>query len=355
MSDLLIKVCKIDDIKVHPNAEKLQIAIIGGWEVIIGKDNHKIGDVIVHVPPDSMVPFELAQKWGVDKYLSFGKHKPTFGRVKATKLRGIVSYGFIVSNDANAQLGDNLIDLFKIYKYEPPEPQGGFPKGQLAKQHPLFHQYTDIQNLRNYPDKLDYSKELVILGKVHGSNSRVGFVCTEGAYELVLGSHRRQLDPNDGGVFQTPLNLYGEKFQNLFEVAKATYGDLKSFIVIGEVYGRGVQDLHYGINGKDFRAFDIAINGEYLPWKNLQDMCVAHNIPTVVELARGHFTFEEIVKYASGPSELGGHHMREGIVVRPLNEELIWKKGELDPNPKRMIFKVINPDYLTRKGGTEFH
>jgi len=46
--------------------------------------------------------------------------------------------------------------------------------------------------------------------------------------------------------------------------------------------------------------------------------------------------------------------IKEGIVVRPMDEET-WGKGDLDPHPKRRIFKVISHDYLTRKGGTERH
>ena len=362
MSDLLVKVLQVTDVRLHPNAERLEIVSAGGWEIVSGKDNYKVGDTVVHIPPDAMVPRSLAEQWGVAQYLSFGKSADFDsstpggrGRVKAAKLRGFVSYGFFAPNDSNAAVGVDLKEHYGIEKYEPPPPPVGLQAGQMARNHPLFHTYTDLQNLRNFPDQLNYSQELVVLEKIHGTNSRIGWVREGESLELAIGTHRTQRKTEDAGVYGFPYEKYKDAFDKLLRVMKSD--DLKSLIVFGEIYGPGVQDLHYDTLGveKGYRVFDIAVDGRYIEWSLLEPICRGAGLPLVPELARGVYNFEQLCGFAAGNTTMGGKHIREGVVVRPANQELFWGKGTMDPHPKRMVFKLISGDYLTRKGGTEYH
>ncbi len=58
---------------------------------------------------------------------------------------------------------------------------------------------------------------------------------------------------------------------------------------------------------------------------------------------------EGALKLADGliTIEMHNPHIREGVVIRPLEERV-------DLNG-RVILKVISDDYITRKGGTEYH
>lgn len=353
MSELLVSVMEVTAVKDHPNAERLEIVSAGGWEIVSGKGNYRVGDTVVHVPPDALLTPALAEQWGVATYLSWNGEK-TKGRVKAAKLRGFVSYGFFAPNDSGAAVGADLREHYGIEKYEPPPPPVGLQAGQMARNHPLFHTYTDIQNLRNYRDQLDYSQELVVLEKIHGTNSRIGWVRSEESLELAIGTHRTQRKPEDAGVYGLPYTTHKEAFDRLLFAMNGE--DLKSLIVFGEIYGHGVQDLHYDTaNGeKGYRVFDIAVNGRYIEWSLLEHICAGAGLPLVPVLARGKFTFEQLCGFAAGNTTMGSH-IREGVVVRPANEEFTWGKGTMDPHPKRMIFKLISGDYLTRKGGTEYH
>jgi tRNA-binding EMAP/Myf-like protein len=38
MSSLIIEVCKVENIIKHPNADKLSIVTIKGWQCIVGLD-----------------------------------------------------------------------------------------------------------------------------------------------------------------------------------------------------------------------------------------------------------------------------------------------------------------------------
>lgn len=363
MSELLVRVVKIDEIVPHPNAERLEIVKLGGWQIVSGKGNYVVGDLAVHVPPDAMVPRPLAEQWEVDKYLSFAKRDPNMGRVRAARLRGVTSYGFLAPNDAGALLDTDLAAHYGIMKYEPPPEPEGLQAGQMARNHPFFHTYTDIQNLRNYPDKLEYREPLIVTEKLHGTNSRVGWILPldSSVYEKAIGTHRTQRKTEDPGVYGLPFQLYGDNLYRAFlrillmmehpDVGNGT--KVQSVIFFGEIYGPGVQDLTYG-KDKAWRVFDIAINGSYLPWPYVKEVCEEFDIPLVPHIQPGFYDFEELCALAQGETVLNPGQIKEGIVVRPYVEKT-WGNGDRDPNPKRMIFKIISDDYLLRKGGSEHH
>ena len=61
----MVEVCRIKDILPHKNADKLEIAVIKGWESIVGKGEYKAGDTVVYIPVDAVLPLELAERLGV--------------------------------------------------------------------------------------------------------------------------------------------------------------------------------------------------------------------------------------------------------------------------------------------------
>lgn len=362
MSELLVRVVKIDEIVPHPNADKLEIVKLGGWQIISGKGNYKAGDLAVHVPPDAMVPLQLAKSWEVDKYLAFGKRSPDVGRVRAARLRGYPSYGFLAPNDTAAPLDADLAAHYGITKYEPPPEPEGLQAGQMARNHPLFHTYTNIENLRNFPDKLNYGEPLVVTEKIHGTNSRIGWVRTQredgtSELELAIGTHRTQRKTEDPGVYGLPWQKYENQLKNLLDwFCRISDKQVDSLIVFGEIFGAGVQDLHYGAKTeKDWRMFDIALNGEYLNYAALGYAAEEFGLPLVPRLGVGCYSFEQLVEFAQGNTTLADGHIREGCVIRPYLQERSWGRGEFDPNPRRTIFKLIGDDYLLRKGGSEHH
>jgi len=364
MSDLIITPVQVEAIKPHPNADRLELAVVGGWEIITGKGNYQPGDTVVHIPPDVMVPRKWADEWDVAKYLSWRKNVES-GRVRAAKLRGVVSFGFLVPNESGAAPGADLAEHYGIEKYEPTQHLGA---GRVRSQHPLFHKYTDIQNLRNFKQRLNYGIPLVVTEKIHGTNSRVGWVRTEaladelldegGLNDFVIGTHNTQRDPEDCGMYGVPNDLHGDAMAAIAcWLAENADSPLQSVLFFGEIYGAGVQKgFHYGQTAqKGYCLFDISVNGNYLPWNTLKFFNEEFGIPLVPVLSKGVFTFEDLLELAEGDTTLEDAHIREGIVVRPADAELTWGKGDRDPNPKRMIFKVVSGNYLARKGGTEFH
>ncbi len=100
----LSQIVRLDNIVPHPNADRLQIAVIQGNSVIVSLDA-KEGDVYVYFPLECAINKEFLS-WGnsfSDKILNankeavgfFGKH----GRVRAVKLRSVPSMGYALPFD----------------------------------------------------------------------------------------------------------------------------------------------------------------------------------------------------------------------------------------------------------------
>ncbi len=120
--------------------------------------------------------------------------------------------------------------------------------------------------------------------------------------------------------------------------------------VFGEIYGRGVQDLHYGQANPQFRAFDIKIGDR---WLNRHEFLTAASpeegvgLEMVPELYVGPYDLVALEAARDGKTVLGGGgHMREGIVIR-------CRDASDHPIHGRRIGKWVSPDYLLRKGAGE--
>jgi RNA ligase (TIGR02306 family) len=95
MSSLLVETRVIDQILPHPNADRLELAHIAGWQAIVPKGEYVAGEVVIYIPPDVVIPRDLAGRIGVTNYLveradESGDHVLV---TKQIKLRGEPSYG----------------------------------------------------------------------------------------------------------------------------------------------------------------------------------------------------------------------------------------------------------------------
>ncbi len=101
-STLIVPVAVIEKVSPHPNADRLEIAQILGWQVVVPKGQHFAGQKVVYFPPDSVLPSEVSDRFGVTQYLSKG-------RVRCARLRGEPSFGFAVLPDnPDWEVGENV-------------------------------------------------------------------------------------------------------------------------------------------------------------------------------------------------------------------------------------------------------
>lgn len=341
MSSVIVEVVEIEDVQPHTNADRLFLTQIKGWQTVIkklddGSPQFAPGEKVVYIPPDSTLPREMAEKLGVVNYLSErtninGDRELV---VKRVRLRGEPSYGFAIApENPDWEVGTDVREHYGIGKYMPPVK---FDAGDAEPVHPRFQRYTDIENLRNYPDSFTAGEEVVVTEKIHGTNARIGYV--EG--KLVAGSHglqRKRPEPEKlaTNTYWFPATL--PPVMNLLDELKEGHPQV---ILYGEIYGARVQKLHYGQRaGLGFAAFDLCIDDRYVDYDEFKALCDKHGVPTVPLLGRGEYSLDFIKDLSRGKTVLPDQHIREGVVVKPVHERL-------DPKIGRLVLKYLSDDYL---------
>ena len=336
----------------HPNADKIELCQIGDFQSIVQKRTLNDGDVVAYIPEASIVPDGLLEQLGLTGKLS-GKAR---NRVKAIKLRGVLSQGLIFPMP-DKKVGEDVTEELGIIKYEPAIPQQ--LKGRtLGAMYGKTLTYP-IKNVKLFPDELVEGEEVIFTEKLHGT------WCCLGYYEETpivtskgLSGKGIVLDPEDDNVYSNTWNKYQSMIQNIKNELDDSVVHVSSpFYILGEIYGRGIQDLQYNTMNPEFRVFDIFIGepskGRYLELDEViymlrltyseEEMEQIH-VPVLYE---GPYDKEVLLKYTKGTSTLGGN-IREGVVVKPKPERENSKGG-------RAIYKSISEDYLLRKGGSEFN
>jgi len=334
-STFIVPVARIENIGVHPNADKLEIAQILGWQVVVPKGQHFAGQKVVYFPPDTVLPPAVSDRFGVTQYLSHG-------RVRCARLRGEPSFGFaVVPDNPDWEVGENVADHYEATKYEPPLRPGA---GDAERQHPLFVRYTDIENLRNWPAVLELGEPILVTEKVHGTNGRIGIV--EG--EWMAGSMGvRRKRPEDEKL---RLNTYW--FPYTLPAVRALVEHLaqthRQVILYGEIYGSSIQSFHYGLKNRvGFVAFDLMVDGQYLNWPDFAALCGQTGVATVPLLYKGPYSLEAVRQHSGGKTTFDDAHIREGVVVKPLRERT-------DPRLGRVVLKYLSDAYLLDEKKTDF-
>jgi RNA ligase (TIGR02306 family) len=383
MSKFTVPVLTLDSIEPHPNADRLDLAVVGGYRSIVGKGNLHPGDPIVYIPTDAVIPPETALGLGIDKYLTGSKKD----RVKAVKLRGVLSEGiclpisivngFLWKNEAlRAQTvggnftpenpvwwteGQDIAELLNITKYEEVIPAQFIGK---IRPWPDFIPKYDIENIKRPEHRsiLQEGEQVVITEKLHGTNIAVGHKWEEdevGVIHTSVVCSRNQsvlpTDPdgsipgNEGNLYWRAAKKFGllEKLDDLVELYRlGTGAPPRTISLHGEVVG--VQDLAYGCQKDDpgFYAFDLRVDGKYVDAADFAAICERVGIPTVPVLYQGPFEYAALDALAEGPTVAGDCHIREGVVVKPYEEREDYTLG-------RVVLKYVSGSYLTRAGGTE--
>lgn len=123
----LASIRTITDIRPIENADMIELASVGGWNVVVAKNvGHKVGDWVVYCEIDSFLPireeFEFLRK---SSYKKMGDQEGF--RLKTVKLRGQISQGLILPFHIlpfgyTFHEGQDVSDILGIIKYEPPIP-----------------------------------------------------------------------------------------------------------------------------------------------------------------------------------------------------------------------------------------
>lgn len=338
-------------IEEHPNADILEIGKVNEVTVIVPKGKYRTGDLAAYIPEAAIVPDDVLELLGLVGKLA-GKKK---NRVKAIKLRGVVSGGLLhplgIGRLADADLaeGDDVTELLGLVKYEPPIPVS--MGGQVFSAQGGTVKY-DIDSILRYPELLPRETPVVVTEKLHGTWCCMGWHPDFGDIVSSKGVSGRGLafrlvEENAGNLYVRAFRVWEEWLMSVLGHHRETG---TPYYLLGEIFGRGVQDLHYDLPNPGFRTFDVRIGPRYLPWPEVEATASAHDGPGTVPVLGVVEDWPAAEKYVSGATTFGGKHVREGVVMRL--RDASWSVG--DP-VERPIAKWVSDAFRVRKGGTEFN
>jgi RNA ligase (TIGR02306 family) len=359
-------IAKINEVKAIEGADNIELVVAGGWNAITKKGEFKVGDETIIATTDAVIPESLSEEMGVTSYLRKGS------RVRTVKLRGVYSEcliipkhylkGKVTMGDYDLKEGSDCMGFLGITKFEPPVKQIQLASGRKIKyrDNQNFHIYYKFPNLKNVAGMFTEEDEVQITRKIHGTNARYGIVKKSKLsfwdkvkkffkladkwieYEYVYGSHNVEKGSDSQGfystdVWRTVAEKYDIKSKLWREAKRQGVEDLGQGIVLyGEIYGAGIQkNYEYGLKDMEFVAFDIKINGEYLPTEITEVVTESLlDLPHIEVLYEGKWNQEIQDSFVFKNFIEGTKVPHEGIVIKHISGE------------RQKVAKVINPDYL---------
>ncbi len=343
----------------HGNADLLELAQVGLFRAVVAKNAYVTGDHAIYIPEGAVLPDALIEELGLVGRLAGG----AANRVKAVRLRGELSQGIVCRPTALAAVdlataaagGVDFAETLGVTKWVPPIPV--HMSGQVEPA-PEILRWIDVENIRRYPTIFEPGEAVVATEKVHGTCCMLTYVAGSG--ETLVSS--KGFGSRHLALARDETNLYWRTV--LAHDVPAAAARLAEELgaervgVFGEVYGAGVQDLHYGADGASgrpgFAVFDIAVSvdgdSRWLAPDEVVAAAARVGLQTVPALYSGPYDEALLLALAEGTETVSGdeRHLREGIVIRSVRERVSPVTGG------RAIGKMVSEAYVTRKGGTEY-
>jgi RNA ligase (TIGR02306 family) len=335
----LASVRRIDNIYPIEGADRIEVAMIGGWTVVVKKGEFSTGDLCIYCEIDSFIPHLIAP------FLTKDGQKPKIfngiegQRLRTVKLRGQLSQGLLLPLSILGchvrQEGEGVSTELNIQKYEPPVDTSlaGEAKGNFPSEVPKTDQER-VQNLtKALPTWHDAGLCFEVTEKLEGSSCTI-YLSKDGVFEVC--SRNLSLKPSDTNTFWMVARQY-----NLEQ--RMRDAQLYGYAIQGELVGGKVQGNIYKLTGNDLFVFDIyhTETMQYLSAEERTAMCAKlglKHVPILFDALTLKTTdVQEILSWAEGSSHLLKGQEREGIVFKCLSDTTI-------------SFKAISNKYLLKQG-----
>jgi RNA ligase (TIGR02306 family) len=324
----LATIKKIDSIQPINGADAIELAIIGGWQVVIRKGEFKEGSTIVFCEIDSWIPTALAP------FLTKPGREPREyngiqgERLRTIKLRGQISQGLVLPLDVLGQCGisyaeidEDVTDRLGIQKWE--KELSANIRGLARSNFPSLVPKTDEERIQNLKKKLskwvEEGKQWEVTEKLDGSSMTVYLDLD---WDLHVCSRNIDLKPDSTNAFWQVADLYhiGQRMID---------SGLIGYAIQGELVGPGIQGNKYKLKGLDFYVYKVYSVKEcrYLTPPEriaLMDYLGLKHVPILFESLVVPDSIPDILSFADGKSVLYDTD-REGLVFKDTVSDISWK------------------------------
>lgn len=364
----LASVQQIISLEPIEGKDKIELAHVLGWNVVVQKDEFKTGDLCIYIESDTLLPekeeFEFLRKRCYSKkYGGF--------RIRVMKLGSIYSQGIIFPLsllNKKVKVGEDVSELLGIKAYDPDElttPKSkvkfwwfrrllirlGFKSfDKKAQSWPKFAIKSDETRLGAIPEILNYivDKPLYVTEKLDGQSSLYFYykgkfgVCSRNIWLV----KNRKGGYDNGQYFEMAEKYYlEEKLKKL----KRNIG------IQGEIVGPGIQGNKLQLKERDLYVYQIQDldKSTFLCADEMRDICEELNLKEVPIIHYGKYvkdilnenTVDNWTSFSICKSEINPDVEAEGIVVRTMEEYTV---PNLMTVKNRLSFKVINPEFILK-------
>lgn len=242
----LVSIRKITDIKPIEGADKIQhYQIDGGWWVVSGINNFKIGDFCLYHEIDSFLPVDRPYySWLEPKAIEWNGRRGA--RIKTIRLKGALSQGLALPikdfTDLNIISETPLDEQLNVVKWEVIEKTQSTIKGNFPNDIPK----TDQERIQNIFNKIDRSVTYEITKKMDGSSMTVFF--ENGKTNIC--SRNFLLSETDDSHFTKAIKLLG------IDKTLEEYGN-ETYVFQGELIGPGVNGNRHKLSEYEFHVFSV--------------------------------------------------------------------------------------------------
>ncbi len=339
----LATVEKVLSLAPIPGADKIVLARILGWDVVVKKDEFSVGDLCVYIPIDTQV--DVSRE--CFKFLASSKNPSKIVKIQTTKLRGVWSQGLALpisclGEDIDSSVlveSTDVTDKLGVTKYE--KESIITVDGTTTKFVSFPTQYisrTDEDNLKsNYKVLSEFvGKEIYITQKMDGSSMTL--ICKKDKNEFLVCSRNLILEP--GAVMCQYVEQAGIK--NHMEAYE------KSIAIQGEFCGPKVNGNAMGLKSYEFYVFTVKDldTGLFYGLDRIKNLCSDLGLTMVPVLGTYNpdetwdiAKFQQIANEQQYIQSNGKKVPGEGIVVRPCVP--VYSPGL----GKMLSVKIINQNY----------
>ena len=359
----LVTLRVISDLIPIAEADAIEAAVVDGWEVIVKKDEFKVGDPCLFFEIDSWVPHSIAP------FLTKpGKTPKVFqdipgARLKTIRMRGQISQGLVLPvtrslgyGTTNKSLGfsadgtnithwfeedyeADLTELFGVLHCDEPDDEGGpLPHGIPKTSQPRIQNITR-QN-RIYVDRGELFEWTE---KLHGGSMTVFLYVGDSGdiedmnYGVCSRNHAIPEEDKAGSYYWDAA-----EDQDLIEKLMRIHSEMGlSLALQGELVGEGMCKNYYKMKGRTFFLYDIYdIKGKrYLTPEERHAIANRYDIAHVPIIGCGYASApkDTLLGYAYGASIINPQVIKEGDVYKSMTR----------PDHS---FKVVSNEFLVKQG-----
>jgi len=325
-----------------------------GWQVIVQKDQIRIGDKVVYIEIDSVLPDR-------EEFNFLKDH-----RIKTMKMAGVRSEGICfpmsILTNSNYDVGQDVTDDLGIKQYEKTmdierentsaKTNKRYPRflmrsklfrklilsKKLQKGFPEFVNKTDETRVQNAPFFLDLDMKWVETEKIDGQSgtfalyrhkSKIPFV--KDKFEYIVCSRNLRIFKKDNSTYWNVSDRYDIKNALMKIIGRQDWVAIQ-----GECIAPGVQGNKYHVDTPDLYVFNVIYPCGRLPSSDAKESIESLGmkfVPIVNSNTELPKTVDDILDHVTHNSQLH-NTLREGSVFRSVDGKL--------------SFKAVSPKFLMK-------